>query len=83
MELKTTCLAKFSEQYKKYEIWQEKTGKKEYDTLEKIQDFINPKNTSPAKQQPTIGVEFESFDFHIHIYHRLRNHQRNKVKRQI
>ena len=62
---KTTCLAKFSEQYKKYEIWQEKSKekKKEYDTLEKIQDFINPKNTSPAKQQPTIGVEFESFDF--------------------
>ena len=59
-----------------------KSKEKEYDTLEKIQDFINPKNTSPAKQQPTIGVEFESFDF-SYPYHRLRNHQRNKVKRQI
>ena len=25
---KTTCLAKFSEQYKKYEIWQEKSKEK-------------------------------------------------------
>ena len=56
---KTTCLAKFSEQYKKYENWQE-TKEEKKDEIKKI--FFT-KNTSPAKQQPTIGVEFESFDF--------------------
>lgn len=53
---KTTCLAKFKEEYTRYK-WM-KIG-----TKYTAEEYKLESPTSTGKTQPTIGVEFESFDF--------------------